>query len=254
MKLNTPIVCALLFLLAFPAPRAAGAAAKKVLFDEGHGQRFVVGRQGELDLSGRAQIFRENGADPIPLRGPVTAGALDGARALVISGPFQPFSAQETDAVAGFVEGGGRLALMLHIPQPVTALMKRLGVTFWNGVVNEEEHLTADSPQDFFISRFEPSHLTAGIERFAAYGAWPVTSLSSSAMVIARTGPRSWIDTNRDRAFSPGDVRDSFGIVVQGTLGKGRFAVFGDDAIFQNRFLAEENRALAGNLARWLIQ
>jgi hypothetical protein len=28
--------------------------------------------------------------------------------------------------------------------------------------------------------------------------------------------------------------------------------VFGDDALFQNRFLDGNNRVLAGNLARWL--
>lgn len=41
-------------------------------------------------------------------------------------------------------------------------------------------------------------------------------------------------------------------MVVAGSYGKGRFAVFGDDAIFQNRFLDADNRKLAANLARWL--
>ncbi len=254
MRLKIMLACALMVLVPAAAPHGVAAAGRTVLFDEAHGQQFLVGRQGNLDLSGLAQVFREGGAETASLRAPVTEETLAGARALVISGPFQGFSPGEIDVIARFVEGGGRLALMLHIPQPVQALMQRLGVTFWNGVVSEEENLTADSPQDFYVSRLEPHPLTSGLDRFAAYGAWSVTSTSRSAMVIARTGPRAWVDNNRDRVFSAGDLRDSFGIVVQGTLGEGHFAVFGDDAIFQNQFLRDENRTLAANLARWLLR
>jgi len=37
-------------------------------------------------------------------------------------------------------------------------------------------------------------------------------------------------------------------------LGKGGFLVFGDDAIFQNKFMGTNNKALAANLAGWLKQ
>ncbi len=236
------------------APRTGLGAGAKVLFDEGHGQQFLIGRQGELDLSSLAQILREHGAETEPLSGPISPGTLAGARALVISGPFKSFSQDEIEAIARFVEEGGRLSLMLHIPQPVQGLMQRLGVNAWNGVVSEEEQLVENSPQDFFVSRFEPHPLTDGLERFAVYGTWSVTSFSRHAMVIARTGPKAWLDTNRDHAFTPGELRDSFGIVVHGALGEGAFAVFGDDAIFQNRFLEAQNRPLAENLSRWLVR
>jgi len=51
---------------------------------------------------------------------------------------------------------------------------------------------------------------------------------------------------------SGSDAVQAFGVLVAGSRGKGRFAVFGADAIFQNRFLDESNRQLAGNLAAWL--
>jgi len=44
----------------------------------------------------------------------------------------------------------------------------------------------------------------------------------------------------------------AFGVVVAGQAGAGRFVVFSDDAIFQNRFLGDNNRILAANLGRWL--
>ncbi|MBW1897757.1 MAG: hypothetical protein JRI61_01710, partial [Deltaproteobacteria bacterium] len=37
-----------------------------------------------------------------------------------------------------------------------------------------------------------------------------------------------------------------------GKWGAGHFVVFGDDAIFQNKFLIEENALIGKNLARWL--
>jgi hypothetical protein len=36
-------------------------------------------------------------------------------------------------------------------------------------------------------------------------------------------------------------------------MGKGRYIIFGDDALFQNRFLVGENLFLAGNLVAWLL-
>lgn len=72
------------------------------------------------------------------------------------------------------------------------------------------------------------------------------------AHIIASTSPRGWIDFNGDNKLSNGDVVQAFGVVVSGETGAGRFVVFADDAIFQNRFLDASNRQLARNLARWL--
>ena len=44
----------------------------------------------------------------------------------------------------------------------------------------------------------------------------------------------------------------SFAVVLAGHRGRGWFAVFGDDAIFQNQFLVGGNLALATNLVTWL--
>ena len=51
---------------------------------------------------------------------------------------------------------------------------------------------------------------------------------------------------------SKGDAGGPFTVAVSGTLGAGLFAVFGDDAIFQNRYLDEDNGRLAANLSGWL--
>ena len=48
------------------------------------------------------------------------------------------------------------------------------------------------------------------------------------------------------------DAVQSFAVAIAGQSGSGRFVVFGDDAIFQNRFFKGNNQVLGRNLARWL--
>ena len=63
----------------------------------------------------------------------------------------------------------------------------------------------------------------------------------------------AWLDLDRNRVYDAGgEPGGSWGVGVAGSLGKGRFVVFGDDAIFQNRFLEGGNEHLGRNLARWL--
>ena len=62
----------------------------------------------------------------------------------------------------------------------------------------------------------------------------------------------AWIDLNGDGKFNETDARQSFGVVIAGALGKGSYVIFGDDAIFQNKFLDQENMPLGKNLADWM--
>ena len=68
---------------------------------------------------------------------------------------------------------------------------------------------------------------------------------------VARNSKDSWVDLNRNKILNEKDAKQSFSLVVAGGLGHGQFAVFGDDAIFQNRFLKGGNLLLGRNLARW---
>jgi hypothetical protein len=44
------------------------------------------------------------------------------------------------------------------------------------------------------------------------------------------------------------------GVAVSGKPSPGEFVVFDDDAIFQNRFLKNENEQMARNLVHWISQ
>lgn len=249
LKLLRVSLAASLIFITLVLPVLAGPL---VLFDEGHGQRFMAGNQGELDLSGLAEQFRTSGYRVKTSPEALTPELLAEVNVLVISGAFMPLKAEEVDVVIDFVRGGGGLAIMLHIAPPLRDLLYRLEVDFTNGTLREPNSMIGDNPLDFRITDLETHPLTAGLEGFNVYGAWALRGTADQARSLARTGPYGWVDLNRDNLYSSGDAAQAFAVLVAGELGKGRFAVFGDDALFQNRFLDDDNRRLAANLAAWL--
>lgn len=229
------------------------AAAPVVLFDEGHAQQFTVGGDQPLDLSGLGAAFTAAGYELRTTRQPLDAAALNGVDALVISGPFQSIRPEEIAAIQAFLVRGGGLAVMLHIAPPVDGLLQALEVAFSNGTISEKANVIGDNPLNFKVTDLAKHPLTAGLGDFALYGAWALQPTAPVTEVLAKTSNHSWVDLNRDRTYNPGDAMQPFAVLVAGTSGQGRYAVFGDDAIFQDRFLEGSNRQLADNLARWLV-
>ena len=140
---------------------------------------------------------------------------------------------------------------MLHIGSPFSELLRRLEVDFTNYVLYEQENIIDNDPRNFQIKALQTNPLFAAMEHFSLYGGWALMNTAPSARLIASTTSKGWVDLNGDKKLSKGDVVQAFGVVAVGESGAGRFVVFGDDAIFQNRFLDESNRQLAKNLAQW---
>jgi hypothetical protein len=227
------------------------AAAPVVLFDEGHGQRFLSGRNGELDLSGLAGVFRQAGLEVRANRGRLAAGSLKGVGALVISGPFAPLSAEEVEAIRAFVGGGGRLALMLHIGPPLQPLLEQLGIQYSRGPVHETEGVIGGQNLDFTVTRFRPHAITDGLKSLGVFGGWALKNFNADGAEIAFTSSGAWLDSDGDGRLSPGEPVGAHSLMVAGVLAHGAYVVFGDDAIFQNRFLETHNRDLGRRLAQW---
>jgi hypothetical protein len=245
------LLCPVLVLL---SPHPSHGHKPLVLFDQGHGQRFAVEDSNPLGLSRLAEVLREEGAQVGTLTGRIDNASLAAAKALVISGPFASFEEPEVEAIAAFVMRGGRVTIMLHIAPPATSLLDGLGVTSSMGVINEVEATIGDVALNFYVLRMERHPLTSGLKNFAVYGGWAVQNMGRNAIVIARTGPGAWLDANGNRVYDLGEPVESMGVVVAGRAGSGSFLVFGDDAIFQNKFLEGSNLALARNLAEWLLK
>jgi hypothetical protein len=224
-----------------------------VIFDEGHGQKFVIEEKGPLHLYLLSSLFKQQGFIVTTKALQISDNTLNGADVLVISGAFISLNPSEIDAIMRFIDRGGKLCVMLHIGQPVAELLWRFNVLISNGVINEQENIINNNQKDFYVTRLESHPLTEGLKKFAIYGGWALMSSDKKGKVIAQTSPEAWIDLNGDQRFSEGDARQSFGVIVTGAYGKGRYIVFGDDAIFQNKFLQKDNLDLGKNLVRWLL-
>lgn len=228
----------------------AGESDVQILFDQGHNQRFLIEEKGVLHLSDFAEIARKRGALVTSTTKALDDAALKNVTALVISGPFASLQPEEIEAVVRFIERGGRLAAMLHIGPPLSALLARLDVYHSNGVLHERSNVI-DTDINFRITGLPGSPLFSGITHFSAYGCWALDP-GKAVTPLAQSSTEAWVDLNGDKVLSQGDAVGAFAVAVSGNLGSGSFIVFGDDAIFQNRFLDEYNGRLADNLAGWL--
>lgn len=252
MRIVMPGILLAVVLVLFAGLPGLAVAGPVVLFDEGHGQRFLPGLEGPLHLSGLAGVFKEAGYTLRTSPAPLSYNLLKGIDVLIISGAFKPLGREEIDAVQAFVASGGGLAVMLHIAPPLAGLLHRFEVDFTNGTLREANHVIEGNPLDFRVTDLANHPLLAGLDSFSVYGTWALRGTAAYARNLARTTSRSWVDLNRDNQSGRDDVVQSFAVLVGGQLGDGRFAVFGDDALFQNRFLDSRNRQLALNLAGWL--
>ena len=227
---------------------ASWGAGPLVLVDQGHGQRFVVEQEGELHLSRLAAIFGEEGLQVATDRERLTDESLGKAAALLISGPFAPLAKEEVEAVVRFLERGGRVALMLHIGHPLAGLIHRVGGDFSNSVIHERRNVIDGNDITFRVRDLATHPLFGGIEQFGLHGGWALNGLTP----LARTSAEAWVDLDGNRKPSARDAVDRFTVVAEGSVGAGRILIFGDDAIFQNRYLDDSNSRLARNLAQWL--
>ncbi len=244
--------CLLSLCLVLFCSTAFAVAGPVVLFDESHQQQFLIENDGPLDLSGLAAAISQNGCTVRTTVEPLLRENLADVDMLVISGAFQPLSSDEVDAIAEFISAGGSVAVMLHIAPPVGALLQRLEVDFSNGPAREMRHVIDNNPLNFKLYDFAEHPLTAGLESFSVYGSWALRGTADNVKTIAHSSDHSWVDLDHSGELSPGDVTQKFGVLVVGEAGQGRFAVFGDDALFQNRFLDVDNLKLVSNLVNWL--
>ncbi len=242
-----------LFLTFFLFVTQIAQAGSVVLFDQSHGQQFLVEKNRSLDLSGLADLFSQEGATIRTSSEPISEELLHDVDVLIISGPFAPIVEKEVNAILKFVHQGGRLAVMAHITQPLGALLSELGVVVSSLAVSEQENIIGTNAKNFTITKLTPHTLTRDLTSINIYGGWALLNTKMNIEIIASTSHKAWVDQNQNGQLNEGDAMQSFAMVLAGKLGQGKFAVFGDDAIFQNQFLKDGNLILGRNLAVWFL-
>ena len=242
-RLNS-LLCLTLWLVAIDGHAAS------VLFEQGHGQRFVIERTGELDLSQLAGLFEQQAMTVVSSDQPLDQLRLDQHAMIVISGAFAPFGIDERRALLRYVEQGGRLVVLLHVGPLNGALLADFGVAVSNGVVFDPERATGAPTSDFRVDRLATHPLLQGVEQLKVYGAWALNPVADAESLL-NASATAWMDLNRNRRQDSAEPVAPFSLAVIGRRGRGEYIVLGDDAIFQNRYLHAGNRQLAQNLVQW---
>lgn len=229
-------------------------SAATLLFDQGHGQRFVIEERGELDLSELANTARLAGFSEVRAsRAALDWQTLNRVGALIISGGFDPYSDEEINAIDQFLLRGGRLAIMLHVGPLNGRLLNILGINVSNGIVREPLGQLGEKSSDFTVTNIVDHPLTRGVKRFQLYGAWALNNWGTNTQILASSSPQAWIDLDRNQRRTGNEPMQQWGVIATGQRGLGAFVIYGDDTLFQNKFLHGNNRRLAQNLMQWLL-
>lgn len=270
-----------------PIARPAFAAGEGplVLLDEGHVNFHTL--DGRYYTFGR--LLARDGYRVRPLRGTITADALDGARVLVIANALAPrnardwslptpsaFTADEVAAIEGWVRGGGSLLLIAdHMPFPGAAdsLAAAFGVEMHNGFAFDStgrestmRFTRGDGLADHAITRGrDAAERVDSVVAFTGQAfrapddAEPLMTLPEGTVVLLPA--RAW-------QFSAETPQVPAGGMLQGAVlrhGSGRVAVFGEAAMFSaqlggprrqpmgmNAPIAPQNAQFLLNVMHWL--
>jgi ABC-type uncharacterized transport system involved in gliding motility auxiliary subunit len=257
----------------------------KILFTTGHGERSLDDQGG----SGLALAQQVLGRDNFELSewASLGQGAVPpGADLLVIAGPTGSFVQPELDAFSAYLNGGGRMLVLLDptlTPDGVGGLVKtnlegwlaRYGIKAGQDiVVDPTATLPFYGPETLFIRSYGEHPVT---KAFAGAGVPVLVSLIRSMATgsapgvkvteLMRTSPAGWGETDlghldragKDAADVPGPV--GVGAVAESTVtapGKKamRLAAIGDSDFAGNKLLQENqvNALLLTNTLNWLVE
>ncbi len=195
-------------------------APKKVYFVQGHGERDSAGGDPRGLSQIAAALLKDNfevATLALAQEGAVPADAT----VLVIAGPTTDYLPAEVDQLTTYLEGGGKLLLMIDPPDRqaslsvpnLIALAKAWGIDVGGNIVLDESGLgraIGAGPQVPLAMSYPPHPIT---DRFRVMTAFPlsrsVTPVEGGtdgrfAQAIVETGPRSWAESDITGLYANG--------------------------------------------------
>ncbi|HUV94972.1 MAG TPA: DUF4350 domain-containing protein, partial [Anaerolineae bacterium] len=194
---------------------------------------------------------------------------------LVVAGPTKPLSAEETRRLAGFVENGGSLLLLIDpgMPDPLGGLLHEYGIDLADDFVLDPARSFFGDVSAPLVDSFEFHQITkdlAGLSTFfpTARSITKTEPLPEdwSVQYLATSSPSSWAETSyRETQVRPDEdeAKGPLGLaaVIEPSIsgeGKGRLVVVGDAGFVENALLNSVggvgNVDLFMNAVGWLAQ
>lgn len=193
--------------------------------DPSQGRDFFVGHTGWNGLSRLAGLARDLSCN-VEMRRTLDWSALDGQDVLFV---LHPETAIDPDHAMAFLSAGGRMIVADDFGE-AGSLFARLGIV----------RTTGPAPDGTTLYRGNPQLPVATPQRGTVLGRAATELVGNHAAYFRSALPATY-------AFAPGA-----GLLIEGTLGRGRFVAISDPSLFINNMLE-----LAGNrdlLARMVIE
>lgn len=188
------------------------------------------------------------------------------ARAVILAGPERSLVTAERKALQNYLQGGGRLMVMLQAryDSGLEAILNRYGIQAGNTIVVDPENNLQRDYTVPLITRFQEHPLTEGLTGTAVFFPLarslqthePPAGLELTPLMLTST--KSWGETNlADNALIQQDEADVAGpvsLAMAAEKDKTRLLVIGNAAFISNRFASVlGNRDFFLNGVAWLV-
>lgn len=184
----------------------------RVVFTAGHGEPSFKGA-GDSDWATAAEALRRENFEVEEWTGLSADKVPDGTDILVIAGPKKPLLPNELTAVRAYLDGGGKLLLLLDpvfgadrqsiVRSGLESLVAEWGVRADDDiVVDPASALPMFGADTIYTNRFRPHPVTRGLEAFPmimplARSIAATTAPSGyEAQVLVETSPEGWGETD----------------------------------------------------------
>jgi ABC-type uncharacterized transport system involved in gliding motility auxiliary subunit len=250
----------------------------KVVFTTGHGEADPDGFGAE-GMSGLRDALKRDNLEVV--KASLLSGSVpEQCDLLVIAGPQAPFAETETAAVKSYLDGGGRLLVLLDPvlgdrarPSGLEPLLQGYGILFGNDlVVDPARKLPFFDYSSVYVTDFRSHPMVDGLRGLAvllpvARSVTTATAAGASSTILLTTSDEGWGETNlvqliragqagKDPSDTQGPV--SLGVVAESEQDKDkgwRIAAFGNSLFLTSGQISNAgNLNLGLNAVNWLVK
>ncbi|GAC1325833.1 MAG: hypothetical protein NVSMB2_24600 [Chloroflexota bacterium] len=250
--------------------------AKKMYFTVGHGERSLDG-SGAQDYSQLKTGLEQDNYTVAPLTLATTRAVPDDADEIVIAGPTNPFLTEEKDALRAYVDGGGKVIVMVGpgSKADLNDLFAKYGVAFTGNVVIDTLRGLPQDPRVLVIDTYGSHAVTADMRDLSIFPiatniTYPTGGAGATVTALAQSSDNSWGSSNltqlqRQDADPKGPLALAVAIDAGGSTsasstggpsGGSRLVLIGTPDLVSNNALQQVpgNQTLFLNAANWITQ
>jgi ABC-type uncharacterized transport system involved in gliding motility auxiliary subunit len=243
---------------------------KKAYFTTGHGERSLDGF-GPQDYGTIKQGLERDNYATAPLNLVTGRTVPDDADEVIIAGPTNPFLSEEKDALKAYLDGGGKLIVVIgaNSKTDLNDLLAPYQVSFNPTVVVDQAKGLPQDPRVVVVDSYGTQAITKDLRDLTFFPVSAYITYASNAQGItvtplAQSSDQSWANTNpqqiqRQDSDPKGPLALAVAVEAAPPAGGGnaaRLVLFGSPDLVSNNALQQVpgNQTLFLNAANWVAE